>query len=150
MIHLNQLYRLDLLTGGGSRFMYGFIFYGIYKELNKTVVSTGKDKQIDRRISAVALTSLIMLLNIATILSILKNKFGLDFLVLHEDEYTNYYIVFFGLLIWLYNEIFHKRKLKELSLKYKPIYDNYKYLDRIVGIGFFAVSLVIFLIFGKP
>ncbi len=130
--------------------MYGFIFYGVYKELNKTIVSTGKDKQIDRRISAVALTSLLMFLHLATVRSIIKINFGIDFLLVPENENRNIYIVFIALLIWLYNEIFHKRKLKELSLKYKPIYDKYKYLDRIVGIGFFAVSLVIFLIFGKP
>lgn len=130
--------------------MYSFIFYGIFRTLKYTSVSKGQDRQIDIKISAVGLTSLIMILNIASVLSILKNKFGFDFLVLHEDENTNFYIVFFALLIWLYNEIFHKRKLKELSLKYKPIYDKYKYLDRIVGFGVFAVSVVIFLIFGKP
>jgi hypothetical protein len=130
--------------------MYGFIFYGVYKELNKTIVSTGKDKQIDRRISAVALTSLIMGTHIATFYAILKNRFKMDYLRLPEDEFTNYYIVFFALLIWLYNEIFHKRKLKELSLKYKPIYDKHKYLDMIVGTGVLVVSIIIFLIFGRP
>jgi hypothetical protein len=70
--------------------MYKFIFYGVYKELNKTIVSTGKDKQIDRRISAVAITSLIMVTNIATFYAILKNRFRIDFLRLREDEYTNY------------------------------------------------------------
>lgn len=130
--------------------MYGFIFYGVYKELNKAIVSTGKDKQIDRRISAVAITSLIMGTHIATFYAILKNRFRMDFLRLREDEYTNYYVVFFALLIWLYNEIFHKRKLKELSHKYKPIYDKYKYLDRIVGTGVLVVSIKTFLIFGRP
>ncbi len=128
--------------------MYGFIFYGVYKELNKTIVSTGKDKQIDRRISAVAITSIIMGFNLLTIYAILVKYFDIN--ILPYDENRKFYLIITFLLIWFYNEIFHKRKLKELSLKYKPIYDKHKYLDRIIGIGIIVVSVIIFMIIGAP
>ena len=148
MIHLNQLYRLDLLTGGGSRFMYGFIFYGVYRTLKYTSVSKGQDRQIDRRISAVALTSIIMGFNLLTIYVIFVKY--LDINILPYNENRKFYLIISFLLVWLYNEIFHKRKLKELSLKYKPIYDNYKYLDKIIGFGVIVVSVIIFMIIGAP
>jgi hypothetical protein len=128
--------------------MYGFIFYGVYRSLKYTSVSKGQDRQIDRRISAVALTSVIIGFNLLTIYVIFVKYFDIN--ILPNNENRKFYLIISFLLIWLYNEIFHKRKLKELSLKHKPIYDKYKYLDKIIGIGVIVVSVIIFMIIGAP
>lgn len=123
--------------------MYAFIFYGTYRALNYTIITKGKEKQEDRRISTVAQTSVIMILHMFTILGILKNKFDVPIFLLEKRPNHELEAIIIVFIFWTFNHFRYARRLKILSEKYKPIYDEHKYLDRIVGYGSFIISFAL-------
>jgi hypothetical protein len=130
-------------------YMYKFIFYGIYRTLNYTVFSKGKEKQEDRRISTVTLTSVVMFGHIFTLFGILSHRFGLKLAILNEPN-DKLIVTLLFLFLYLYNYLFHEKKLRIISMKYKPLYDKYKGLDKLVGFGVPILTFLIFIIFGTP
>lgn len=129
--------------------MYKFIFYGIYRALNYTVVSKGKEKQEDRRVSAVTMTSVVMFGHIFTLSGIFSHRFGLKIPILEESNGKTFTMVLV-LLLFIYNYFAHVKNLRILSEKYKPIYDKHKGLDKLIGFGVPIVTFIIFIIFGTP
>ncbi|MBX3042747.1 MAG: hypothetical protein KIT33_12600 [Candidatus Kapabacteria bacterium] len=126
--------------------MYAFIFYGTYRALNSTILSKGKEKQEDRRISAVAQTSTIIGLHILTILFFLHNRLNINIILLEQSNFKIFVISLVAIL-WIFCHLRYVNRLKQLSEKYKPIFDKYKYLDRIVGFGSFIISVILCILF---
>lgn len=121
--------------------MYNLFFFASYSTLLRTVFDK-KDKIEDAGISAVAITSFVMLCHIISIIILLSLIIDTDSLIIQIIENKVWLAIIINVVLFLYN----RQKLKRINNnheRYQKLMTKHKNMDWIIEMAVLVPSVII-------
>jgi hypothetical protein len=127
--------------------MYELFFYASYRIFLRTVLSQDR-KEEDAKISAIGITSTIMLLHILSFIRLVSwvlDKIGINF-VFEENKISVFIII---IILIIFNFFKYAKNLNNLKIKFESKFEKMNKLNVIIPIFMWISSAVLFYLIAK-